>query len=276
MIRRAFFGIGAGFLALLVIFAVFGPSLRHTIDAQSSSINAGPSAEFWLGTDELGRDVFARLAYGARISLFVGLSVQSIALLVGIVVGTIGAMAPKLVRTVILRITDAMFAFPDILLAILLIGIFQTKRATGAGAILDALPVVVVLAITAWPSITRLVVTQMATLKDREFVVASRAAGASTAYQVRKHMLPHLWGTLLAVTMVELAGTILAESTLSFIGIGVQPPTPSWGSMINYARQNMNSNPILLVWPCLILSMTIFALNFVGDGLRARFDPKSS
>ncbi|MBZ0212828.1 MAG: ABC transporter permease [Nitrospirae bacterium] len=130
------------------------------------------------------------------------------------------------------------------------------------------------LSITGWPGTARLVFTQVASLKDREFVVASKALGASTFYTVTRHVVPQLYGVLMAVTMISLAGTILAESTLSFLGIGVQAPDPSWGSMINNARLQMNSYPSLLFWPCIVLSMTIFALNFVGDGIRAALDPK--
>lgn len=273
MLRRIMLGFGIGFLVFLVLFAIFGPNLRHS-PFEQGPVNQGPSAAYWLGTDELGRDVFARLAYGARISLFVGFTVQILALAIGILVGVLGVYAPKWIASPLLRLTDAMFAFPDILLAILLIGLFQSFGVRGGGGLLDAIPVVVVLAITAWPGIARLVVTQLHSLKDREFVVAARATGASTGYLVIKHVLPQLWGVLLAVSMVDLATVILAESTLSFIGIGVMPPTPSWGSMVNTARLNMNSNPWLLVPPCVILSLTIFALNFVGDGLRAAVDPK--
>ncbi len=274
MLRKVLLGAGLTFLAVLLMFAIFGPSIRHTPFAQAGTPNLGPGGDYWLGTDELGRDVFARIAYGARISLFVGFTVQIIALAVGIIMGVLGTFSPKWLSLIILRFTDGMFAFPDILLGILLIGMFQSALKTGGGIVVDTLPVVIVLSITAWPSFTRLTVTQLATLKDREFVVAAKASGASTFYIVTRHILPQLWGILLAVSMVELAGTILAESTLSFIGIGVKPPTPSWGNMIDTARQNMNSNPTLLIWPCLCLSITIFALNFVGDGLRAYFDPK--
>jgi len=275
MLRKIFLGLGFGFLVVLVAFALFGPNLRHAPFEQLGRPSQPGSAQYWLGTDELGRDVFSRLAYGARVSLFVGFTVQIIALVVGITVGVFGTFAPRWIRVGLLRFTDGMFAFPDILLGILLIGVFQSAVRSGGGVVLETLPVVIVLAVTAWPAYTRLTVTQLATLKDREFVVASKASGASTFYIVTRHILPQLWGILLAVSMVELAGTILAESTLSFIGIGVKPPTPSWGNMIDAARQSMNANPTLLFWPCLCLSLTIFALNFVGDGLRSAFDPKS-
>ncbi len=225
-----------------------------------------PSSEFWFGTDEQGRDVFSRLAFGARLSLTIGFSVQIIALFFGIVMGTLGVFAPKPISIPILRLTDGMFAFPDILLAILIVGIWNMR--------FEAM--IIALSITAWPAVARLTRTQVATLKDREYVIASKALGASTTYLVRKHILPHLWGILLAVAMIDVAAVILAESALSFLGIGIQAPTPSWGGMIQAGRLNMNSHPIMLLWPCLILSLTIFALNFVGDGLRTLADPKSN
>lgn len=223
-----------------------------------------PGSEYWLGTDEQGRDIFARLAYGARMSLLVGISVQLISLTIGTLVGVLGVFAPKWIREPLLRLTDGMFAFPDILLAILIIGVWST----------GLIPIIVALSLTSWPAVARIVKTQVASLKDREFVVASRALGAPIGYTVRRHILPHLAGILAAVAMVDLAGTILAESALSFLGIGITPPTPSWGSMINDSRAYLNSNPMMLVWPCLVLSLAIFSLNFVGDELRAALDPK--
>lgn len=272
--REPFLWVGGAFLVLLVAFAIVGPNLRYNY---MDPVPGGrpfmlPNAKAWLGTDELGRDLFARLAYGARISLRIGFTVQLICVSLGILVASVGIYAPKWVSAPLMRLTDAMFAFPDILLAILIIGIF------GRGIT----PVIVALAITGWPAMARLVRSQLATLKDREFVVASRAMGHSTFYTITRHVLPQLWGIVLAVTFVELAATILAESTLSFLGIGVQQPMPSWGSMISTARLLMQPGPqyngsaemYYLVWPCLTLALTIFALNFFGDGLRAVMDPK--
>ncbi|HRJ27190.1 MAG TPA: ABC transporter permease [Fimbriimonadaceae bacterium] len=258
------FWFGVGFLVLLVVFAILGPLIRHDPLVPVSKPFLMPSGLHWLGTDEQGRDVFARLAYGARISLVVGFTVQILSLLVGVTVGLLGVFAPRWIGMPLMRFADGMFAFPDILLAILIIGVWS----------MGLVPVIVALAITAWPAVARLVYTQALSLKDREYVVASQAMGAKTTYRVVRHVLPHLTGLLMAVAMVDLAGTILAESALSFLGIGVQAPQPSWGSMINIARLDMQSNPQLLVWPCVILCLTIFALNFVGDGLRARLDPK--
>lgn len=259
------FWISAGFLVALFLFAFLGPFFLPPYGAQVGPPLQGPSGKFPLGTDESGRDVLSRLAFGARVSISVGLLVQFVALTIGIIVGVAGVYAPRWISVPLMRFTDGMFAFPDLLLAILIIGVWERSL----------LPVVVALAVTAWPAVARLVRGQVASLKDREFVMASQALGAKTPYLVLKHILPHLWGILLAVSMVELAATILAESSLSFLGIGVQAPMPSWGSMIQVARQNINSHPEMLIWPCLILSLTIFALNFVGDGLRALTDPKS-
>jgi ABC-type dipeptide/oligopeptide/nickel transport system permease subunit len=272
---------GLVFLFLLLLFAIFTPRIRNAQlkppgQANFSAITFAIGTPYEpprsqnapLGTDEIGRDEVARLAQGAQISLLVGFVVQVFAVTFGMFMGVLGVFAPKWVRLPLLRFTDAMFAFPDILLAILIVGAF-------AGVGLGLIPVLVALGITAWPSVTRLTVTQVASVKDREYVVAARASGASTFYQVTRHILPQVLPLILAVSMVEMAGTVLAESTLSFIGIGVQPPNPSWGNMINDVRQgDITSHIPQLAFPCILLSLTIFALNFVGDGLLAVFDPK--
>lgn len=262
---------GIIFMVLLVLFAIFGPMIPAGVKEPVYDPIGSPhlgygSQNALLGTDEIGRSFLQRIAYGARVSLLIGFTVQAITLSFGVFVGVISAFAPRWIAVPVMRITDGMFAFPDILLAILIIGIL------GPGI----LPVVVALSVTGWPSMARLTKTQLASLKEREFVVAARAAGAPTWYLVIKHLLPQMSGILLAVSMIDLAGTILAESTLSFLGIGVQLPTPSWGGLINNARVQLNSYPIEIIAPCLVLSATIFALNFIGDGLRAYFDPKSS
>ncbi len=258
------FWIGVGYLVLLVFMAFFGPSFTHDPLSPLGKAYQPPTSEFWLGTDQQGRDLFARLARGAQVSLLIGISVQAIALVVGVTVGVIGVYAPRWISLPLMRFTDGMFAFPDLLLAILIVGLF------GMGF----KPVIASLAIAAWPAVARLVQTQVATLRDREYVVAARAMGASTVNQVLRHILPHLAGILLAVVMVDIASTILAESTLSFLGIGIQAPNPSWGGMIQDGNSYKNTQPLLLVWPCVVLSLTIFALNFVGDGLRSLADPK--
>lgn len=293
--RAILLWLGIAYLLGLLAVSFVGPQLHDPIASAPAmavrdprtgavsmhSVFLPPSGEHWLGTDQNGRDVFARLSAGARSSLMIGLTVELITLFVGLVVAVLGVFAPNWISYPLMRLTDAMFAFPDILLAILLIGILQGVQLAQNSVwttffAQGYVPVIVALSITAWPGMSRIVRGQLASLKDREFVVAAKANGASTTYLVTRHILPQLWGILLAVSMVDLAGVILAESTLSFIGIGVQPPNPSWGNMIDKARQDMNSHPDLLLWPCLVLSLTIFALNFVGDGLRTLTDPKTA
>lgn len=265
------------FLALLVLFAIFGP-MRYDVTVSVGSKFEPPSAQHWLGTDEFGRDVFGRLAFGARMSLFLGIAVQIVAIGIGLLVGTAAGYGPRWMNTLLMRFTDAMFAFPDILLAILIMSILRGSKVTfisGLPEVVAAtLPVFAALAVVGWPSMARLVRNQVLSLKEQEYVTASRALGAGHKHVVVKHILPHLVGLISAVAMVGMAMVILAEGALSFLGIGVPPPLPSWGSMINDARAYMASHPIVLFWPCLILSLTILALNFVGDGLRDRFDPK--
>ena len=257
---------GIVFLGALVVFAIFGPFARYDYLERVGVPHLPPSSQFWLGTDEQGRDVVARLAYGARVSLLIGFSVQLLALVTGITLGVLGVYGPSWLRNVILRFTDGMFAFPDILLAILIIGVWSS----------GVLPVVAALAITAWPSVVRLVRTQVATLKDREFVVATEALGFSRFYVVTRHVLPHLTGVLLAVSMVDLAGIILAESALSFLGIGIQPPTPSWGSIMSTGRNYVGSAWWIATFPGICLFLLVLSVNICGDHLRDRFDPRAT
>jgi ABC-type dipeptide/oligopeptide/nickel transport system permease subunit len=273
--------VGVVYLVILISFAAFGSKVRtrqlQPADQPNFDSVLSPSgtpfmpwgtAKLPLGTDELGRDEVARLADGAQVSLEVGFIVQVIAVSVGLLFGVLGTFLPKWLRLPILRFTDAMFAFPDILLAILIMGTFASVGDKLA-------PVIVALSITAWPAVSRLTVTQIASVKDREYVVAARAAGGSVPYVVWKHILPQVFPLLLAVSMIEMAGTALAESTLSFIGIGIQAPKPSWGNMINEVRTgDITSHVWQLAAPCILLSVTIFALNFVGDGLLTILDPK--
>ncbi|MBS1728988.1 MAG: ABC transporter permease [Armatimonadetes bacterium] len=261
---------GIVFMILLILFAIFGPMIPNGTSEPVFYSVGNPHLPYGslhapLGTDDIGRSFLQRIAYGGRVSLLIGFVVQTINLTFGVFMGVVSTFAPRWIAVPVMRLTDGMFAFPDILLAILIIGIL------GPGW----LPVIVALSVTGWPSMARLTKTTLASIKEREFVVAAKATGASTPYLVMKHLLPQISGILLAVSMIDLAGTILAESTLSFLGIGVQMPTPSWGGLINNARAQLNSYPTEIIAPCLVLSLTVFALNFIGDGLRAYFDPKS-
>lgn len=274
--KDLFFVFGVAWMVFLVGLAVYGSfALPDTTASMGPPHQAPGIGGRPLGTDEIGRDFLARIARGAVISLGIGLTVQLIVTSLGVLVGVLGEFGPSWISVPLLRLTDAMFAFPDILLAILIVGVLNSGPTPALFAeVKGLLPVIVALSVAGWPTTARLVKTQCASLRDREFVVSARAAGAGVPYLVMKHILPQLTGLLLAISVVELSGVILAESTLSFLGIGVRPPTPTWGGMINAARQNLASYPRELVWPCVALTLTIMALNFIGDGLRDRFDPK--
>lgn len=263
--RRLAVFFSAAVLLVVIVGAVFAPLFtRYSYDYQESGrAPAGSTASHPLGTDHLGRDVLSRMLYGARVSLFVGVGVEAVTLTCGLLIGLFAGYRGGRVDALLMRFTDAMFAFPDILLAILIIGVL------GPGL----LSVFAALTVVGWPAVARLVRGQVISLKEREFVLATRSLGASGGHILFRHILPHLGGTLLAYATVDIASVILAESSLSFLGIGVQPPHPSWGAMINAATGWLRTAPMLIVVPCVALSLTVLGLNFLGDSLRERWDP---
>jgi ABC-type dipeptide/oligopeptide/nickel transport system permease subunit len=266
---------GGALVGLMLLLALFGPLLsRYGYEQQD--LGAGsqflqPSAAHWLGTDDLGRDVFTRLAVGARVSLSIGLGVESFALLMGLTLGLLAGYHGGRLETAIMRLTDLMFAFPDLLLAILIAGILVV-RATHP--LVNLLSVFVALSVGSWPGMARLVRGQALELRHREFVEAARILGASDLRIMTRHLLPNLIAPVLIALATETAGVILAESTLSFLGIGVQPPFPSWGSMISSGMTNFRSHPEQVFFPAVTLALAVLGFNFLGDGLRDRYDPR--
>jgi len=260
-------------LVLIVLCALFAPVIAPYGFATQDLKNRmqPPSASHLLGADDLGRDTFSRLLYGARISLSVAISVEVLVITLGLLVGLTAGYIGGRTDTLLMRVTDVMLAFPDILLAILLLGTLGAAVSSPAASI--GL-VIVALGITGWPPLARLVRGQVLSLRKREFVEAARALGATNGRILRRHILPNLLSPLLVAVTVDAAGVILAEATLSFLGIGVQRPYPSWGRMINDALDYYRSEPRLLLLPSLLLSLTVLALNFLGDGLRDALDPR--
>lgn len=260
-------------ILLLVLAALFAPLLApYPYDAQDrsyASLPAPADAKHPLGADNLGQDVLSRLLYGARISLAVGVVVVLLQALIGVTLGLLAAYKGGLWDTLLMRLTDAMFAFPDLLFAILLVGII---RPTSPAA--SFLTVFVALALVNWPSMARLVRGQALALREKEFVEAARAIGVSGWGIVSRHLLPNMLSPLIVAMTVDVAAVILAEATLSFLGIGIQPPYPSWGRMISDARPYLRSAPMLLFYPSLALAVTVLAFNFFGDALRDALDPR--
>lgn len=260
-------------LALVAFVALFASVLAPYPFAKQdlSATLQAPSSAHRLGTDELGRDILSRLLYGARISLQVALMVEAVVLTIGVTVGLVAGYFGGWIESVLMRLTDVLLAFPDVLLAILLLG---TLGAAAAKPELSLLLVVFSLGVTGWPPLARLVRGQVLSLRKREFVEAAIAMGASHSRILLRHILPNLLSPIIVAVTVDAAGVILAEATLSFLGIGIQRPYPSWGRMINDALEYYRTEPRLLVGPALCLSLTVLALNFLGDGLRDALDPR--
>ena len=260
-------------LGLLALIALLAPILApYPFDAQTLSDKLQPpSAKHLLGTDELGRDTLSRLMYGARISLTVALGVEGFVVTLGLLVGLAAGYFGSKVDAALMWLTNVMLAFPDVLLAILLLGTLGASNSSPAKSI--GL-VIVSLGVTGWPPLARLVRGQTLSLRKREFVEAARALGARDGRILSKHILPNLMSPLLVAITGDIAGVILAEATLSFLGIGVQRPYPSWGRMINDALEYYKSEPRLLILPATCLSLTVLCLNFLGDGLRDALDPR--
>jgi oligopeptide transport system permease protein len=266
-LRRATTILAALFLTALVLVSLFADVLApHRYDKQDLSATLqAPSRLHPLGTDNFGRDVLSRLIYGARVSLAVAVAVEAVELLFGLGLGLLAGLRGGLLDNLVMRLTDLMFAFPDILLAILITGTLGKSLFN----------VFLALALVGWPGMVRLVRSQALSLRGREFVEAARALGASDARLMVRHLLPNVLGPVIVAATVGMGAVVLAESTLSFLGLGIQEPYPSWGSMIYRGWALRRSDPMLTVYPAVCLAATIMAFNFLGDGLRDWLDPRS-
>ncbi len=266
--RQPLAAVGVLLLAIFVISAVFAPWMASQ---SPSRLDLGsrlslPSGAHWFGTDELGRDIFSRILYGSRISLGVSTSVVALSLCLGLVAGILSGFYGGTLDIVLnLYLTNAFLSLPGILLAIAFVAFM------GPGLV----NVVLALALSGWVSYARLVRAQVMTLKQREFVEAARALGASTPRLVARHILPNIMQPLLVQAAIGMAGAVLAEATLSFLGLGVPPPAASWGSMLNDARSHLFDSPHLVFFPAVALMLLVLAFNFVGDALRDRLDPRA-
>jgi peptide/nickel transport system permease protein len=227
---------------------------------------AAPSAAHWLGTDELGRDILSRLLYGARISLAVGSGVVSASLFLGLIFGSLaGYYGGLLDRLFTVIVMNAFLAFPGFLLAIAFVAFL------GPGLF----NLVLALSIGGWVGYARLVRAQVLAIREREFVEAARALGASDWRIITRHILPNIIQPVIVQAAIGMAGAVLAEATMSFLGLGVPPPTASWGSMLNDGRAHLFDAPHLVLFPAAAIMGTVLAFNFIGDGLRDYLDPRS-
>lgn len=260
--------IGLAVVVLLVLAAIFADQIAD-YDTEVIKQNViiryqGPSAEHWFGTDELGRDIFARIVHGARISLLVGIVAVIIALATG---GTLGAIAGYFggaVDNVIMRVMDVFLSIPILLLAIMIVAALGSSMFN----------LMLAIGLASMPTFARVVRASVLSVKDQEFVEAARAIGATNAHIILRHILPNCLSPIIVQATLRVATAILSTASLSFIGLGIKPPSPEWGAMLASGRGAIRDAPHVVVIPGLVIMITILALNLLGDGLRDALDPK--
>jgi oligopeptide transport system permease protein len=258
--------VGLWTIAAILLIAIFGPMVSpySYSDQDLASQNQGPSRAHWLGTDDLGRDMLTRLMYGARISLTVGIMASVLNLTVGVIYGGISGYYGGRVDNIMMRIVEILTAIPMLLYVILLMVILEP----GLQNILIALGVVY------WLSMARIVRGQVLSLKEQDFVLAARTIGASDWRIILKHLVPNAMGPIIVTATLNIPSAIFTEAFLSFIGLGVSAPMASWGALASDALQGFRTYPWQLFYPAIAISITMFAFNFLGDGLRDALDPK--
>jgi oligopeptide transport system permease protein len=267
-LRRNRMAVSAGaFLALLALTAMFAPWLPGLADPTVQDLAKGatpPSLQHVFGTDELGRDLFSRVLHGGRISLLVGLVGTLVSLLIGVTWGAIAGYAGGRVDDLMMRVVDVLYALPYIFLVILLLVFFSKSL----------LMLFVALGLVQWLTMARIVRGQVLSLKSQTFVEAARALGASDTSILFRHIVPNTLGPVIVYTTLTVPAVILQEAFLSFLGLGVQPPNASWGTLVSDGARAIAMFPWLVVFPGLAMSITLMAFNFLGDGLRDALDPK--
>lgn len=262
--------LGGAMVTLLILTAIFAPLLAPHDPAQIfdngltlDGAPAPPSAAFPLGADPLGHDQLSRILYGARVSLVIGIIANGLAVVIGVIVGALGGYFSGAVGTLVMRLTDVMMAFPILLLAIALVAVLKPSIWI----------IIAVIAFVYWTPIARIMHGQVLAVKERDFVEAAHAIGAGHGRILRHHILPHIVPVLIVYATLGIATNVLFEAALSFLGVGVQPPTPSWGAMISDGQSYYRSAPWLVIFPGLAIVLTVLGFNLLGDGLRDALDP---
>jgi len=259
---------GAAIVCVALLAAVIGPAIAGVDPAfQNLPLRLeGPSLSHWFGLDELGRDILARLLAGARISLLVGAVVVGISATVGTLLGSIAGYYGGIIDDLMSRVSDILMAFPGLLLAIAVVAVLGPSLTN----------VVLALTLIGWVGYARVVRGQVLRVRELEYVQAARALGATTPRILVRHIVPATLPALIVQATLGMGGAILAEASLSFLGLGVQPPTPSWGTMLNYGRSHVLDAPHLTIFPGLAIAVLVLGFNFLGDGLRDALDPTMS
>ncbi len=256
---------GVILLVIIALSAIFVPIFSpYSYRDQLGLYNVAPSAAHWFGTDDLGRDVFVRVWEGARISLFIGISAAVIDLIIGVLWGSISGLSGGRVDNIMMRIADILSAVPYLLVVIILLVVLKP----------GLLPMIIALSITGWVNMARIVRGEVLSIKNQEYVLAARTLGANTWHLIIKHLVPNALGAILVTMTLTIPTAIFTEAFLSYLGLGVPAPMASWGTMASEGNKALTSAPWRLFFPALFISLTIFAFNAVGDGLRDALDPK--
>ena len=276
IIKRFFKHRLAGFaiatIVLLILFSAFAfLSPYEATQQEPTNSFQKPAAQHWFGTDELGRDIFTRILYGGRVSLTVGLFSTFLSIALGVVVGSLSGYFGGWLDSILMRITDAFLTFPTIFVLIILGAFLREQPIPWLKN--SVLVVIIIIATLSWTWPARLVRGLFLVLREREFVSASRAMGGSDLRIITLHILPNCIGPILVSGTLQMASAIITESGLSYLGFGVQPPTPTWGSILSTAQTHVFRAPWLAVYPGLMIFITVMAINYIGDGLRDAFDP---
>jgi oligopeptide transport system permease protein len=260
--------VGFCYLVFVTLVSLFAPWIvPYSYEAQDLALGATPpSVDHWLGTDYLGRDLFTRILYGGRISLMVGFAATTVSLLIGVLYGATAGFLGGRIDMLMMRLVDILYALPFTIFVIILMVFF------GRNIIL----LFVAIGAIEWLTMSRIVRGQILSLKEKEFVEAAVSMGLSKRQILLKHLIPNTLGPIIVYTTLTIPNVMLLEAFLSFLGLGVQPPMSSWGLLIHDGAEQMEQFPWLLLYPSLALSLTLFSLNFLGDGLRDALDPRVS
>ncbi len=258
---------GGALLIFIVFGALLAPSITPYEPDKTAVLNRleSPSRAHWMGTDELGRDVFTRLMYGGRISLLVGVASIGVTLIVGILIGALAGFRGGVLDSLLMRFTDVMISFPQIFVLILLVSFLGQNLQT----------IVIVLGLISWMPMARLVRAEMLSLKEKEFILAARSIGVTGLGIVLRHLLPNAVGPIIVAATLGVGAAIRSESGLSYLGLGLQPPTASWGTMLQNAQAQFMTAPWTAIFPGLMIFLTVISINFLGDGLRDAMDPRT-
>ncbi|HEX2906710.1 MAG TPA: ABC transporter permease [Phototrophicaceae bacterium] len=274
--------IGVIIMVAIILFVILGALVFSEADANYNDTSRrlqGPSTEFPFGTDTIGRNILARIIYGGQISMLIGVTAVTVAVILGTTVGVASGYFGGLVDSILMRLTEAMLSIPSLLLLLVMAKFFSGKIPTqqflGRSFSGSVIVIVLILGLTSWMTLARIVRSAVLSIRETEYIMAAEALGATKRRIILAHILPNTLAPIIVAATLGVASAILSEAYISFLGVGVQPPTATWGNMLDGSRQFIEDAPWLWFFPGLMIVLTVLSINFIGDGLRDAFDPRS-